>query len=344
MSTNDILFEEIKGYKGNIGLITLNRPKALNALNHSMYNALSYNLKIWEGQPSIKAVLIKSSSSKAFCAGGDIKSVYERTFSGDNNVEQFFVDEYSINRLVFHYPKPYIALLDGITMGGGAGVSLHGSHCIATENMSFAMPETSIGFFPDVGGSYFLSRIPNKIGVYLGLTGCKISYKDAYHIGLINYIISSNMQVELMQELLDSEIPNMQSVTKIITNYIITPPPSDLMNYKDEIFKCFSHKSIEKIFYSLGVSSEWSQNILALLKTKSPLSLKVTLEELKKGEFLDFDACMSIEYKIMHEFLKSNDLFEGIRALIIDKDKNPQWQPNSISEINDNYILNTFFT
>src|SRR5580692_5886251 len=148
---NDILFEEMMGKNGNIGLITLNRPSALNALNHAMFKAMHEHLSIWQGQPSIKAVMIRAAEGRAFCAGGDVKSVYEKRLNKDNNVEDFFKDEYAVNRLIYHYSKPYIALLDGITMGGGAGVSLHGSHRVATERMSFAMPETAIGFFPDVG-------------------------------------------------------------------------------------------------------------------------------------------------------------------------------------------------
>ncbi len=186
---SDILFEELSGRDGNIGLITLNRQKALNALNHQMFLDLNAQLAEWETADHIKAVIIRAAEGRAFCAGGDIRYAFQKKLENDPTLPLFFRDEYQLNLRIFHYPKPYIALLDGITMGGGAGISLHGSHRIGTERLVFAMPETSIGFYPDVGASYFLSRLPYKVGFYLGLTSARITYNDCFWLGLINYFV-----------------------------------------------------------------------------------------------------------------------------------------------------------
>lgn len=339
---NDILFEELIGKNGNIGLITLNRPSALNALNHVMFKAMREHLNIWQGQPSIKAVVIRAAEGRAFCAGGDVKSVYEKRLNKANDVEDFFKDEYAVNRLIYHYSKPYIALLDGITMGGGAGVSLHGSHRVATERMSFAMPETAIGFFPDVGASYFLSRVPYKIGFYLGLSGDRIAYNDVFDLGLVDDVISSDKQHQLIQCLVEADLPSKQAVTNIIKDFIIHVPPSELMKHKHAIESCFSYPTVEKILEALDLSSDWCKQVASTLKTKSPTSLKVTLQEMLRGEQLDFDACMDMEYVMMQQFLTSHDFLEGVRAVLIDKDKNPKWQPDSLSKVTEKSVLEYF--
>src|SRR3990167_4221018 len=189
-NTQDILFEELVGHEGNIGLVTLNRPKALNALTHSMILSLDKQLTLWEEQENIKAIVITAVEGRAFCAGGDIRFTYEKWDYNDGSLPLYFRDEYRLNRRIFHYSKPYIALLDGITMGGGVGISIHGSHRVATENLVFAMPETGIGFFPDVGGTYFLPRLPDKFGYYLGITGARIDCYDCCALGLTQHFVS----------------------------------------------------------------------------------------------------------------------------------------------------------
>lgn len=339
---DDILFDEMKGKKGDIGLITLNRPKVLNALDHAMFNALNEHLHHWREKPSIKAVIIKAVEGRAFCAGGDVKSVYEKRLKKEDNIEDFFKDEYAVNRLIYHYPKPYIALLDGITMGGGAGVSLHGSHRVATERMSFAMPETAIGFFPDVGASYFLSHLSHKIGFYLGLSGDRIAYNDAFDLRLVDYVISEHSQDRLITSLVETELPNKKAVTDIINAFTMRVPPSDLLKHKEVIERCFSHQSMEEILRALETSTEWCIEVAKHLKTKSPTSLKVTLQEMIKGEHLNFDACMDMEYNMMQQFLKSHDFLEGVRAVLIDKDKKPLWKPNSLEQVTEDDVLSYF--
>src|SRR3989338_2126316 len=186
----EVLFEEIAGQGGHLGVITLNRPQILNSLNQTMIDAMYAQLNKWAIAPDIKAVVIRAAPGRAFCAGGDLRFTYERFKNKDPLLSTFFRDEYQLNRLIYHFPKPYIALLDGITMGGGVGISIHGSHRVATENLLFAMPETGIGFFPDVGGTYFLPRLPGRIGYYLGLTGARIKTDDCVTLGISQHKVT----------------------------------------------------------------------------------------------------------------------------------------------------------
>lgn len=331
--TADILFEEIKG-QGNIGLITLNRQQSLNALNHDMFLAIQEHLEKWEKQQSIKAVIIRAAPGRAFSAGGDIRRVYEGKIKNDPHLIDFFLDEYKVNKLIFHYSKPYIALLDGITMGGGVGISIYGSHRIATEHMLFAMPETTIGFYPDIGASYFLSRLPHSTGVYLALTGEKINYNDCYALGLVDIVIDSHSQEKIIQTLSESVLLDNKAITKIINHWNVSVPESTLLYHQNEIQFCFSKESIEEIIDSLEkYGNDWCHKTADILKSKSPISLKVTLEAIRRGKTLDFDHCMKMENHITQQMIQSHDFFEGIRALIIDKDKTPHWQPRKLEDV-----------
>lgn len=335
---NDIHFEQLNA----LGVITLTRQKVLNALNHAMFNTLNQILHDCVKTPTIKAVLIRAAAGRAFSAGGDIRSVYERKAAGDVHYVQLFEDEYALNRFIYHYPKPYIALLDGITMGGGAGVSIHGSHRIGTENLVFAMPETAIGFFPDIGASYFLSRLPHQFGMYLGLTGNSIDYKDCYALKIVDAIISAESQNAFIDALRSSALTH-EAIHEIIKTWACEVPAASLWAHKNEVESCFSKRSVEDIIAALeALGNEWGNKTAHTLKTKSPTSLKVTLRELQRGEKLDFDACMKMELHLMHHFLNSHDFFEGIRAQVIDKDRKPRWQPATLAEINEE-MLNEYF-
>ena len=278
------------------GLITLNRPAALNALNLSMVNALHEQLSEWEKNPHILAVIIQSSSPRAFCAGGDIREVYDN-YHHKKNITHYFKSEYTLNTLIKNYTKPYIALLDGLTMGGGAGISLHGKITIASDHFRFAMPETGIGFFPDVGSSFFLSRLPYHMGIYLGLTGAVLNAEEALYLKLITH-----KSHDFTQE-------------------------NHLNYYQDIINSCFKFKSIPDIINALDTQkNNFCTDILALLKTKSPTSLDLTLQLLNQAPSLDFEACIDLEYQLACQCAESEDFQEGIRAAVIDKDKNPQWK------------------
>jgi len=334
--TEEIIFEEIPGKNSLIGLMTLNRPKVLNALNHTMFLSLNQQLTAWEKNDDIKVVVIRATEGRAFCAGGDIRHAYERGKAGDVNLPHFFRDEYYLNRRIFHYPKPYIALLDGITMGGGAGISINGGHRVATENLTFAMPETGIGFFPDVGGSYFLSRLPSKIGFYLGLTGVRIAAADCMALGLVNYYVKQDALPTLISALTEVDFANNADkvAAKIISQFSAAPGESDLFKQRQKIENFFGLKTMEEIHHALEAdASEWSQQTANLIKTKSPTSLKVTLRALQEGLNLDFDACMQMEYRLTTHFLQGLDFYEGVRAAIIDKDQSPDWHPARLEDV-----------
>jgi len=329
----EIFFTEVS----NCGLITLNRPKALNALNQDMIIALYSQLDEWESNEDIKAVLIQGAGEKAFCAGGDIRKIYDARLDPNLTIKDFFWEEYRLNHRIYHYPKPYIALLDGITMGGGVGISVHGSYRLATERFVFAMPETSIGFFPDVGGSHFLPRCPGETGIYLGLTGERIKTVDAIYAGLVTHYIPSDKMAELLDNLATSHLGDKSAnmITNLIQSACCAPTgESELAKYRNEIDHCFKYDTVEEILSALDLcQSEWCDKTAALLRTKSPTSLKVTLQQLRNGAKLDLDQCLQMEYHMDMRFLKGHDLYEGIRAVIVDKDQNPHWQPKDLAAI-----------
>lgn len=340
---SEIIFEELPGEHGNVGLITLNRPQVLNALNHDMFLALDAQLAVWEKKSDIKAVIIRAVEGRAFCAGGDIRSAYEKIRIQDPSIDEFFMNEYRMNSRIHHFPKPYIALLDGITMGGGAGISINGSHRIGTEKLLFAMPETSIGFYPDVGATYFLSRLPHHFGYYLGLVGARISYADCLALGLIQSVVKPDSLPAIIDAIKSAKISNKNAITEILNAFSIQAPSSDLLTHQQEIETCFSKPTMEDILDALeNATSEWCQKTAAIIKTKSPMSLKVTLHALQEAEKINFDACMKTENILTSHFVRGHDFVEGIRAVIIDKDQKPQWKPSKLSEISSQEVMNYF--
>lgn len=328
---SDILFQEIS----HLGIITLNRQPVLNALNHNMFLALNQQLSEWENARHIKAVVIRAAAGRAFCAGGDIRRAYELKMTKDPSLPVFFRDEYRLNRHIFHYPKPYIALLDGITMGGGVGISLHGSHRVGTEKLIFSMPETAIGFYPDVGTTYHLSRMPSHIGFYLGLTGARIDYADCLALDIIQQVVNSDQIEKIIDVLAESTITDHHSVTEILKSFsVATKISSHLLTHQIEIENAFSKNTVEDILLSLESNNNpWCQEIAKIIKTKSPTSLKVTLQALQNAALHSFDYCMNIEYRLTNRFIENHDFFEGIRAVIIDKDQKPRWNPANLSDV-----------
>ncbi|RDI38948.1 enoyl-CoA hydratase/isomerase family protein [Aquicella lusitana] len=333
---SEVLFEETAGAGGHLGLITLNRPEVLNSLNHSMINAMYGQLQKWAVADHIKAVIIRAADGRAFCAGGDLRSTYDRFKKHDPSLANFFRDEYQLNRTIFHYPKPYVALLDGITMGGGVGISIHGSHRVATDRLLFAMPETGIGFFPDVGGTYFLPRLPSKIGFYLGLVGARITSDDCVALGIAQHQVPREKLEDIIQGIAEQSFSNdaRQSVSEVIAQFATPAKPSPLMEQQDAIRQCFSVNTVENLIKALHECSNpiCQESVAAILK-KSPTSLKITLRALQEGAKLDFDACMRQEFRLVCRFLQGDDFIEGIRAVIIDKDQTPHWKPNKLEAV-----------
>lgn len=340
-----VLFSEMPGKYGDIGIITLNRPQALNALTHDMIHLMHDQLKKWAKATSIKAVIVRAVEGRAFCAGGDLKLTYDRSREKHPMRAIFFHDEYALNKFIFHFPKPYIAFLDGITMGGGVGISIHGSHRVATEKLLFAMPETGIGFFPDVGGTYFLPRLPGYMGYYLGLTGARLKVDDALHLGLVTDKVDSASLEDLLQALAAEKLAGdaKRAVSEVIKQFSAGSAPSSLALAQPIIDECFSKSSMESILSALrGSSHPLCQEALTQLSKKSPTSLKVTLKAFSLTKDLDFDAVMEQEYRLARHFLDGHDFPEGIRAVIIDKDQMPHWEPSTLDAVTDLDVTHYF--
>ena len=332
MIDEEVFFE----VKESLGLITLNRPKALNALTLSMVRKIHPKLKEWENNSSIKYVLIKAQGEKAFCAGGDIRALHDWGKNNEDEAIGFYREEYTLNQYIKRYPKPYISLVNGIVMGGGVGLSVHGSHRIAGENYSFAMPETGIGLFPDVGGSFFLSRLKYEAGTYLALTGSRIKAADAIFLQTATNFVKSENFSSIINDLSKGE----RDPGDIITSYSSSPDEeSEFEMISDFSLKNFKGNTIEEIIDNLkNNNSDFARKILSIIGTKSPTSLKVALRSLKLGRKNSFEDCMKMEFRMVNKVMNDHDFYEGVRALIIDKDNKPSWSPKSIEDVEDGFV------
>ena len=332
MIDEEVFFE----VKESLGLITLNRPKALNALTLSMVRKIHPKLKEWENDSSIKYVLIKAQGEKAFCAGGDIRALHDWGKNNEDEAIGFYREEYTLNQYIKRYPKPYISLVNGIVMGGGVGLSVHGSHRIAGENYSFAMPETGIGLFPDVGGSFFLSRLKYEAGTYLALTGSRIKAADAIFLQTATNFVKSENFSSIINDLSKGE----RDPGDIITSYSSSPDEeSEFEMISDFSLKNFKGNTIEEIIDNLkNNNSDLATKILSIIGTKSPTSLKVALRSLQLGRKNSFEDCMKMEFRMVNKVMNDHDFYEGVRALIIDKDNKPSWSPKSIEDVEDGYV------
>lgn len=332
----NILFEQ----QGSIGMVTLDRPKALNALTLEMIETLHAKLEEWREDAAVQAVIIQGTGPKAFCAGGDVRAVYEAGREGSDLTQRFFREEYKLNRTIKHFPKPFIALLDGITMGGGMGVSVHGRYRVATEKTVMAMPETAIGFFPDVGGSYFLSRLQEPLGLYLVLTGARLDAADALYTGLATHYIPADRLEDTIRELAVLDIVEDEpwtwdaKISEILERHSDVAGESGLAKDIRDISRHFGQKSVSAVLHSLREdSSEWASEHLEILLKRSPTSLAISFEELQRAANLDFDSCMRMEYRMSQACMAGHDFYEGIRAVLVDKDHAPKWSPATLDEV-----------
>lgn len=316
----EIHFERI----GALGRIVLDRPKALNALTLDQVHAMHPRLAAWAGDPGVAAVVIEGAGDKAFCAGGDIRALYEACKAGDMAyVAAFYRDEYRLNRRIKTFPKPYVALLDGIVMGGGVGVSVHGRYRVATERTLFAMPETGIGFFPDVGGAFFLPRCPGRTGMYLGLTGARLKAADALHVGVATHYVPSDRLDDLRTALAQGG-----DVAAILDRFHVDPGAAPLADRRAVIDDCFGRGSVAAILEALDAHPDpWARDTARTIRAKSPTATLVAFEQIRRGGGLDFDACMRMEFRLSQAVAPAHDFIEGIRAVIVDKDNQPAWQP-----------------
>ncbi|CAA7612294.1 Enoyl-CoA hydratase/carnithine racemase [Candidatus Terasakiella magnetica] len=340
MMSTEIHFERT----GNLGRMVLDRPKALNALTLDQVHAMHPQLEAWAKDVSVTAVVIEGAGEKAFCAGGDIKQLQEACKAGDMEfVAAFYRDEYRLNRRIKTMPKPYVALIDGITMGGGVGVSVHGRFRVATERTLFAMPETGIGFFPDVGGSYFLPHLPGGIGMYLGLTGARLGPADTLHVGVATHYVESERLGALREAL--SEARDEAEVAATLDGFAQEPGPAPLDDKRALIDRCFGQESLTGVLAALAQESDpFAAETLALLRKKSPTLVAVSFEMIRRGRDLSFDECMTMEFRLSQVLAPAHDFIEGIRALLIDRDNKPAWHPATIEEVSAQAVLTAFDT
>lgn len=329
-----VIFQEF----GNLGLITLNRPEALNALSLEMVVNMRLQLEKWAKTPKIKGVAIMAAGERAFCAGGDIRSVWQMSQQSHQAAINFFHEEYRLNHLIHSYPKPYIALIDGIWMGGGVGVSLHGSCRVVSEKAIFAMPEASIGFIPDVGTNYYLARLPSQIGKLLALTGLRLNAGDAIGLKLAQCYVPSKQMPELLEWLKTSVNWKKPLHHQIKHQWYEMPPEPSRFNtlLKRKIRSLFAEDSIDKIIYALETSIWEEPKIwLEMINRNSPTSLALSLAIQALAKDLDFSQSLNLEFHVALNLTASDaDMVEGVRAMIIDKDKQPKWKPASIDQLN----------
>lgn len=328
--------------QGEAGLITLNRPKALNALNLAMVREMRRALDAWERDPAVTRIIVQGAGEKAFCAGGDIRQLTEDLKAGRRDEAlAFWREEYQLNIRIKRYPKPYIALIDGIVMGGGVGVSLHGSRRVAGERYLFAMPEVGIGFFPDVGGTYALPRLPGQTGMYLALTGERVKRADAVMLGLATHAVASAGIPALREALIAGE-----PVDEALARAAADPGPAPLEAHRAVIDSCFSAESVAAILQRLDEAaakgSDSAAKTAAGMRTKSPTSMNLAFEQVRRGASLDFEEAMKVEFRIVSRIGDGHDFYEGVRAVIIDKDNQPRWQPASIEQVDRAVIEHHF--
>ncbi len=338
--SDDILFEQ----RGGLALVTLNRPKAFNALTLGMIERLAPQLAEWASDPQVKAVLVQGAGDKAFCAGGDIVALYRDGASRFG--AEFFKAEYRLNRQIKTFAKPYIAVIDGVTMGGGVGVSVHGRFRVATEHTLMAMPESGIGFFPDVGGSYFLPRLTGQLGIFMGLTGWRLKAADCLYGGVATHFLDSAALPALIDALAAADW-SATAADELIAGALETlagaAGPAPLAKLQAGIDRCFAGETIETIVSALEAEGdEWADQALSMMAKCSPSSLKVSLRQLRLGAGLDFDAAMVMEYRLSQAFVAAGDFREGIRAQVIDKDRNPRWDPAALASVSDAAIAAYF--
>lgn len=339
---NKLINSIIAQVHGDKGIITLNKPKTLNAISFNMAKKLYESLKSWDQDNQVKLIVIKSASDKAFCAGGDVKGIVN---GGAEYGKQFFRHEYTLNNLVGSISVPYIALINGIIMGGGCGLSVHGNFRVVTEKALFAMPENAIGLFPDVGASHFLPRLPGSLGLMFGLTGNRLSGRDLFKAGIATHFVPSHKIEALEEEILRIEKPDLLKVDKVLRKY--------QEQWEDDYRTEFTLKphigrinsifgtadSVEGVIAGLEKdNSEWSRKQLEIISKASPTSLKLSFEQLKRGKSMSLPECLKMEYRMACRVLDKTEFFEGVRAMLIDKDNKPKWNPATLAEVKDEDI------
>lgn len=328
-----VLTEVVHG----VGRLVLNKPRVLNVLDPEMIAALDAALSAWRDNPAVQLVTIEGAGGRAFCAGGNVRLIRDNVLRGDAAAsEAFFAAEYRVNRMIAEYAKPYVALIDGLSMGGGMGLSIHGSHRVVTEHAVMAMPETAIALFPDVGGSYFLPRLPGRLGLYLALTGARVSAGDAIYTGLATHYVP-RASLEALKAALAREGVAALAV------HAHTPPESLLARDRAAIDRCFAADDVAEILRALAADgTAWATRTLATLRQMSPTSLCVTAELLKRGATMSLPECLAMELRLTRGVIRHPDFAEGVRAQVVDKTRDPKWQPSRVEEVSRDAVLALF--
>jgi len=334
--TDDVLIR----VEGRVGRLTLNRPQALHALNTAMCVAMTEALLAWKDDPAVELVLLDHAGERGFCAGGDIRMLAESGAGDGKAAREFFFTEYRLNHLLFEYPKPVLTIMDGVTMGGGVGLAAPSRYRVATERTTYAMPETGIGLFPDVGGGWFLPRMPGHIGLWLALTGARVKAADCELIGMATDFIES-ARIEAFKA---AVIADPAAVETLLTEYEGDAGRPPLATHQDEIDRIFAHDSVEAIVAALeAADTDWARDQLKVLATKSPQTLKVAFRQLQMGgQAKSFAENMELEYRIGARVVQRHDFIEGVRAVIVEKDNAPKWSPASLSGVTDDMINSIF--
>jgi enoyl-CoA hydratase/carnithine racemase len=320
-----------------VGRILLNRPRALNALNLPMIRACAAILQTWRDDPHVDAVVIEGAGDRAFCAGGDIRVLREAQIAGDlATVDEFFAEEYALNLAIATYPKPYIALVDGICMGGGIGLSVHAPYRVATEHAGFAMPETAIGFFTDIGATFLLPRLAGALGTYLGLTGARVNGADAVHAGLATHFTPRDRLPALSAALATDGVAALAAFNQPL-------PPDTLAEHRSAIDRCFAAETVSAIVARLEAeATPWADATLKALRHVSPSALHWTLLALRRGRDLTLKQALDAEFALTRSTMAQPDFAEGVRAMLVDKDRKPKWQPARIEDVDPARIAAVF--
>ncbi|MFT4184783.1 MAG: enoyl-CoA hydratase/isomerase family protein [Rhizobium sp.] len=332
----DSIEEVIIERRGSAGLIRLNRPRALNSLTLPMIRAIASALDAFAADPAVASVIVKGEGDRGFCAGGDIRLLHESGKEKSDGAESFWREEFRLNHAIAHYPKPYVALMDGITMGGGVGLSAHGSHRVVTERTRLAMPETGIGYFPDVGATWLLPRAPGEAGTWMGLTGLAVDAADALHAGLADHCVASAEVPALIEAL--AALPATSSpadVHRTIAALASDAGTSRLAANRDVIDQVFARDTVEDILLALAQEEgDFAAETAGVIATRSPTSLKLTLRLLRAGRAsASLAECLNRELGACLGILYNPDFYEGVRAAVIDKDRNPKWSPASLVDV-----------
>ncbi len=328
--------------EGVAGVVTLNRTQALNAITHGMVREMRRALDAWAADPAVTRVVVTAAGERAFSAGGDIRHLYELGKAGRREEAlAFWREEYALNTLIKRYPKPYVALIDGIVMGGGVGVSLHGSYRVAGDRYQFAMPEVGIGFFPDVGATYALPRLPGETGTWIALTGERVRAADALALGLATHVAGSAALTEIRDALIGGE-----PVDETLARLAGLQPPAPIEADRPIIDACFRADSVQAILAGLDAAAEggsaFARRAADTMRTKSPTSLMIALEQMRRGRSLSFEDAMRTEFRIVSRIIEGHDFYEGVRATIIDKDGTPRWEPSRLEDVSPADIARYF--